>query len=267
MVLTSKAEWIGNEGNFQDNVIRGIQAPFGEFPCDVLVTFQLGDNFVTKIRSRLRYLGDCHQIVKRGNKIYLCNTRSNAITVENLTGSTHEIDVSRYDIFLGDASAENRRDINHLNSLSWFDGSLYCLLHNSAAGLNSTVVEIIPKDNRNFDLGEQWNLPTSGAHDIEITDKFFYYCDSTRGTVIEYDYRKREKVREMVLGGHTKGLELRDNIMLCGSSAFSPMHETRQRSPAEVVVIDIDKWEVIARPTIQVAEKDIGNINDILWLP
>jgi hypothetical protein len=126
---------------------------------------------------------------------------------------------------------------------------------------------MVPKKDDNFDLGEQWVLPTTGAHDLEITDEFFYYCDSIRGKVIEYDYKKKEKVREMVLGGHTKGLELRDNILLCGSSAFSPMHETRQKSPAEVVVIDIDEWEVIARPTIQVAEKDIGNINDILWLP
>ncbi len=238
--------------------------PFAAPTPDILTLFRLGDRFGRHARARLQYVWDCHQIAYNDGRVYYANTGSNSIMIEDYARCDAYMVPHRCEHFFGQSSPKNRRDINHINSLLWHDGFLYAVHHNSNAGQNSGIYKLGADSELN--VLDVWGLPSSGVHDLEIANGNFYYCDSQRGALICYDPIGREVVGELVLGGHPKGLEVLGGKLLVGVSAFSRLTEVRGDSPGEIAVVDMNEWKVIARPTIQVAEKNVGNINDILVL-
>ncbi len=242
--------------------------PFEQLLPDTVTYFTLDNELVRVARGFQENVTDIHQIAQKEEVIYFLNTGSNSIFMRDHSGSHWVGQCIRTEFFIGDSSQENRKDINHINSLVWHNDSLFILLHNVAAGFPSSIMEMKRNENEGtWTVIDNWSLPaTYGAHDIEIIEGDFYYCDSTKGTLVHYNPRERKVMREIVLGGHTKGLETKGDLIIVGVSEFSRLAETRINSASEIALIDRDRWEVIARPALQVAEKNVGNINDILVL-
>ncbi len=255
---------------FPENIITACQEVSTPHPFDapipsVITHFRLDDIFARCGRARIEHVWDCHQIVHDEGHVYYANTGSNSIVIEDYTRLDECNSPHRREIFFGRSSANNRQDINHINSLLWHEGFLYVVHHNASLGQYSDIYKL-DLDGDCHDIVDVWRMPTSGIHDIEIIGNDFYYCDSQRGRLIRYNCIEREITAELVLGGHTKGLEILGDKLLVGVSAFSRLTEIRKDSTSEIAVVNRNEWKVIARPTIQVAEKNVGNINDILVL-
>jgi len=177
-------------------------------------------------------VGDIHQILYHGGVLYLTNTEYNSIDMLD------PVTLERVDVLeVGD----QRRDINHINSLFFKNNKLYACFHNNNTS-NADIVEYTDKKQTRklSDLGRM-------NHNIYIDDSnTLFNLDSKNGCVVKINLDKpalrdkinfRQKAETYNFG---RGFAKTKDLFLIGVSHWAKKRKERESTRGFVIVFDND---------------------------
>ena len=196
---------------------------------------------------------DAHQILWAENKLFICNTRFNRITIWDGKG------------FKDFAWARCARDINHINSVWQADnGHFYFIEHNRhQCPIRRSRVVIFDKN-----LSPVSNYQTGrGAHNIFRSGADLYICSSNDYSFIKYDINKKEVVRELDFAGEgilstefwiSRGLAYDGKTFYVGLSQYLPRNARKDSHCGAITMINND-FKLINHVSLE----DMGQVYEI----
>ncbi len=193
-----------------------------------------------------------HQMAYARGGLYIANTAFNSVTFQTLDGKTrHE-----YNFF------DQRTDVNHVNSVFPCDDLLLVMLHNREK--NSEIFVMEHDLQKGFKPREVIRLPHTGCHNVFIDGQHLYYCASSQRRFVVVNHRKRGLARDILFGGHTKGLSVTDNHVVLGVSQHA-RREARLSTRGQLAVLDRRNHAILTMVDLNIAG-NVGNVNEIRCL-
>lgn len=193
-----------------------------------------------------------HQMAYARGGLYIANTAFNSVTFQTLDGKTrHEYN------FFG-----QRTDVNHVNSVFPCDDLLLVMLHNREK--NSEIFVMKHDLQQGFEPREVIRLPHTGCHNIFVDGQNLYYCASSQRRFVVVNHRKRRLAKDILFGGHTKGLSVTDNHVVLGVSDHA-RREARLSTRGQLAVLDRRNHAILTMVDLNIAG-NVGNVNEIRCL-
>jgi hypothetical protein len=169
-----------------------------------------------------------HQVAAaHGGGFYLANTDLNCITYLQLNRGT------RHDHYFDGRG----KDRNHVNSvLPYGAHHVLALLHNKGRDRSEVVVlRHHPRDG--FTREHRFRLWHDGCHNLYVEPGRLYYNASADECFVAVDLHKQAILRQVELGGHVKGLSLREGHFVVGVSDVAT-RAARKTTCGHLSVID-----------------------------
>lgn len=160
-----------------------------------------------------------HQILKKQNYFYTCNTATDSLGINNIeTKKTYFLDLN---LFILKTSIESptsvySNDKKHINSLFPYKGKLYFCLHNRGTSLS----EFYSLDPSSFEIQKIFEGGVS-CHNIYIINDILYTLSTATGEIIEYNLKTNEIYRNQIVDPNIsflRGLDFYDTGLIIGCS-------------------------------------------------
>ena len=200
---------------------------------------------------------DIHQIISTDEGAYIANTGWNQIAFLPNGGSSAD-----FYTFGG-----SRRDIHHVNSLTFHDGKLLALLHNRSR-LESEIAVLTHTRQEGFNLLCTRSLWHIGCHNLFIDGRTLVYNASQAHKLVFVDLANSKIINEIGFAGwHTKGLSVTADYYIVGLSEHA-VRDRRSTSQGRLAVIDRKTQQIVANVPLQIEgySVGVGNVNDIRCL-
>lgn len=218
-----------------------------------LTTYRLDEDKVVQDHAIMQNGNDqIHQMAYARGGIYIANTACNSVTFQTIDGLTrHEYN------FYG-----QHTDVNHVNSVYPCGELLMVLLHNRE---KTSEIFVLEHDlARGFRPLHVIRLANTGCHNIFVDKRHLYYCASGDRRFVVVDHQKRRVVKDLLFGGHTKGLSVTANHIILGVSDHAK-REARLSSRGQLAVLDRRTHAILTMIDLNV-EQNVGNVNEIRCL-
>jgi len=217
------------------------------------------DNLSHNTIATIHDVHDVHQMDCQNNFIYLTDTGKNRIPV-------YSLDQKRIITTLN--IGEQRKDINHINAVTCYDGRLNIGLNNRGhkeseiMSLPLSSIETTLKNNILLDTIADIK-PVPGihhSHDLEPYQDIFLMCASHDGLLIRSD--TGQAVTK--IGDWTRGIAISDNDIWVSASQYA------QRSKRHSKILDGYLYR-IDKDSFEIREKIVipnaGQMNDMIYHP